>query len=92
MNGLEYIRTYINNLLVLTKRLLKNYLEKLDKVFQRMKKTGLKVNTVKSPFCQEQLEYLDYWITRKNIQLLPKKIETIHKITVSKTKKELRFY
>ena len=38
MNGFEYIRIYINNLLVLTKKILKNHLEKLDKVFKKIKK------------------------------------------------------
>ena len=64
---LEYVKTYIDNLLVTTKGDLDDHLEKLDVVLRKLKRAGLKVNANKSFFCQHELEYLGYWITRRHI-------------------------
>ena len=57
-----------------------DHLEKLERVFSRLLKAGLKVNAYKSFFARRELEYLGYWITRDGIQPLPKKVEAIMKI------------
>ena len=57
---LEYIRTYIDDLLVTTKGDLDDHLEKLDIVLAKLKRAGLKINANKSFFCQDELEYLGY--------------------------------
>ena len=44
----------------------------------------------KSSFERHELEYLGYWVTRKGIQPVPKKVEAIHNIAPPKNKKELR--
>jgi hypothetical protein len=64
MQDLEYIRTYINDILCLTKGTWEDHLEKLDKVFAKLLVAGLKVNANKSSFGVMALEYLGYWITR----------------------------
>ena len=92
MDGLSYVRTYIDDLLVLTNGSLEDHLSKLDEVLKRMREAGLKVNANKSFFCQTQLEYLGYWITREGIQPLPKKVEAIQKIATPKNKGELRSF
>ena len=48
---LEFVRTYIDDLLIVTKGDLEDHLEKLDAVLQRLKRAGLKVNANKSFFC-----------------------------------------
>jgi hypothetical protein len=43
------------------------HLEKLEGIFQRLKKVGPKVNATKSFFAHGKLEYLGYWITQDGI-------------------------
>jgi hypothetical protein len=62
----------------------------LDIVFHRLKEAGLKVNAKKSFFGKDKLEYLGYWITRKGIQPVSKKVEAIKNIAPPTTKRELR--
>jgi len=58
MDGLTFVRTYINDLLCLTKGTFSDHLEKVELVLQRLQKAGLKVNVTKSFFARSQLEYL----------------------------------
>jgi hypothetical protein len=90
MGDLEYVRAYIDDLLILTKGSFTDHLQKLSEVLTRLRKAGLKVNAKKSFFGQEELEYLGYWITRKGIQPCQSKITAIQQIAAPKTKKELR--
>jgi Reverse transcriptase (RNA-dependent DNA polymerase) len=87
---LEFIRTYIDNLLVLTKSDWQDHLHHLDIVLTRLKRAGLKVNARKSFFGREELEYLGYWISRSGIQPIAKKVEAIKNIAPPTTKRELR--
>ena len=50
---LEYVRTCIDDLLVMTKGDLDDHLEKLDIVLAKLKRAGLKINANKSFFCQD---------------------------------------
>ena len=92
MEGLDFVRTYIDDLLCLTKGSFEDHLEKLERVLSRLQQAGLKVNANKSFFARTELEYLGYWITREGIQPLPKKVEAIMKIDAPKTRKELRSF
>ena len=73
-------------------RINEDHLEKLGQVFERLQKAGLKVNTKKSFFVRDELEYLGYWITRDGIQPVAKKVQAISLIAAPKTKKELRSF
>ena len=66
-HGLDYVQVYIDDLLCITKGSFEDHLEKVEKVFQKLAESGLKVNTKKSFFAQTELEYLGYWITREGI-------------------------
>jgi len=92
LHDLEFVRAYIDDLLIVTNETFQDHLDKLDRVLTRLSRAGLKINATKSFFCQHELEYLGYWITRYGIQPLPKKIEAIKKISPPKTKKELRSF
>ena len=48
MAGLEFVRAYIDDLLCITKSDWDNHLTKLEEVFKRLQKAGLKVNADKS--------------------------------------------
>ena len=59
--GLDYVRAYIDDLLVISKGTFENHLEELEEVFKRLMAAGLKVNAKKSFFARRELEYLGYW-------------------------------
>jgi hypothetical protein len=90
---LEYVRAYIDDLLVITNEGdFETHLQQLESVFHLLRKSGLKVNTTKSFFCKEQIEYLCYWITREGIHPLSRKVEAILNIAPPKTRKQLRSF
>ena len=90
MEDLEFVRAYIDDLLIITNGTYEDHMVKLDSVLTRLRDAGLKVNIKKSFFAQEKLEYLGYWITREGIQPVAKKVLAIANIAAPKTKKELR--
>ena len=92
MYDLEYVRTYIDDLLIITNGNQTDYLNKLETVLARLQKAGLKVNAKKSFFGRPELEYLGYWITRQGIQPLPKKVLAITNIKTPTTTKEVRSF
>jgi hypothetical protein len=89
-DGLDFVRTYIDDLLCCTDSTFTDHLEKLREIFKRLREAGLKVNARKSFFAKTELEYLGYWITRDGIQPLAKKVEAIKAMTEPNTKSELR--
>ena len=89
MAGLEFVRTYIDDLLVITKGDFSDHLSKLERVFRRLKESNLKVNATKSFFARPELEYLGYWIIRSGVQPLPKKVKSIMQLAPPTSKREL---
>ena len=90
MLELEYVRAYIDDLLVTTKGSFEDHLDKLEAVLIKLQGAGLKVNANKSFFAREGLEYLGYWISREGIQPLTAQVEAIQRIAPPKNKRELR--
>jgi hypothetical protein len=91
MSGLDYVRaSYIDDVLVTICDDWDDHLAKLDTVFSRLGAVGLKVNARKSFFGRDATEYLGFWITRKGISPLPKKVNAMLKIAPPTTKKQLR--
>ncbi len=70
---LEFVREYIDDLLVTSSGSLTDHLEKVEQVLHRLQKAGLRVNANKSKFCRTEVEYLGYLITRDGIKPQPKK-------------------
>ena len=68
MVALEFVRTYLDDLLNITKASLDNYLDHLRLVLTRLQEAGLKVNAPKLKFCAEETEYLGYILTRTDIK------------------------
>ncbi len=64
MATLEYVRAYIDNLLVITKGSLDDHLDKLKQVFIQLRNAGLKINATKSIFCAQETKYLGYILTK----------------------------
>jgi hypothetical protein len=90
MLALEFIRTYLDDLLSITKASLDDHLDHLRLVLTRFQEAGLKVNASKSKFSAIEMEYLGYILTRTGIKLQPKKVQAILTITPPKQLKDLR--
>jgi hypothetical protein len=54
MATLEYVRVYIDNLLVITKSSHDDHLDKHEQVFIRLRNVGLKINAAKPFFCAQE--------------------------------------
>jgi Reverse transcriptase (RNA-dependent DNA polymerase) len=89
---MEYVKTYLDDLLILSNNSFKDHLLKLQMVLARLSTAGMRVNASKSKSFAEQIEYLGYWITRQDIQPVQSKVEAILNIKAPKTgtRKELR--
>jgi hypothetical protein len=60
MASLEYVRAYIDDLLIITRGNLEDHLSKIETVLTQLRNAGLKVNAAKSFFCTHEIEYLSY--------------------------------
>jgi hypothetical protein len=82
--------SYLDDLLMLTNRSFKYNLLKLEMVLARLSTAGMRLNISKFNFFAEQIEYVEYWITRQGIQPIRNKVElkTILNIKAPKTSKE----
>jgi hypothetical protein len=87
VQDMEYVKTYLDDLLILTNSSFKDHLLKLEMVLARLSAAGMRVNISKSKFFAEQIEYLGYWITRQGIQPMRNKVEAILNIKAPKTRK-----
>ena len=68
MGMLECVQTYIDDLLCITKGNLDDHLNKLKRVFIRLRDAGLSINASKSSFCATETEYLGYVLSRDGIK------------------------
>ena len=90
MVALEFVKTYLDDLLIISTASLENHLEKLKEVLSRLQNDGLKIYADKSKFCALQTEYLGYIITRDGIKPQDNKVQAILAINQPKNIKELR--
>ncbi len=90
MATLEYVRAYIDDLLVITKGSLDDHLDKLKQVFIQLRNAGLKINATKSVFCAQETEYLGYiLLSRGGIKPQQKKVQAILALNPPNNVKEL---
>ena len=76
-NDLEYVRAYIDDLLILSSSTFEDHLDKLGKVLQHLQDKGLCINTPKSTFATDEIEYLGYTLTCDGIKPQVEKVSTI---------------
>jgi hypothetical protein len=90
VQDMEYVKTYLDDLLILTNISFKDHLLKLEMVLARLSTAGMRVNISKSKFFAELIEYLGYWITKQVIQTIRNKLEmnAILNFKAPKTRKE----
>ena len=90
MRTLEYVRTYIDDLLIMTPGTYDDHLTKLQVVLDQLQKAGLCINAAKSNFCQHEIEYLGYIMTRDGIRPQSEKVQAILALREPTSIKELR--
>jgi hypothetical protein len=62
VQDMEYVKTYLDDLLMQTNSSFKDHLLKQEMVLARLSTAGMRMNISKSKFFAEQIEYLGYWI------------------------------
>ena len=92
MAGLEFVRVYLDDCLVISTSTFADHLAKLNKCLQRISDAGLRINADKSYFGRDAIEYLGYWVTREGVQPLPDKVDAMLNMEEPKTKKQLRAF
>jgi hypothetical protein len=88
MGDLEYVRAYIDDLLIITKGTYLKHLQKLATVLSQLQRAGLKLNVNKSWFSQEELAYL-HLDSQNRIQPTQEKVATVLDISAPAKEKEL---
>jgi hypothetical protein len=73
MASLEFVRGYMDDLLIITRRTLDEHLQKMETVLTTLRDAGLKVNAAKSLFCAHEIEYFGNIQTREGIKPQSKK-------------------
>ena len=91
-NGLEYVRAYIDDLLIISNSNFQDHLNKVKIVFKKLKAGGFKINAEKSKFARDYLESLGFLIIRQGIMPLPDKVQAVKDIAVPTNKKQLRSF
>ena len=92
MQDFEFVRTYLDDILILSNGSYEDHLEQVEQVLARLQEAGLKINITKSAFCRQECQYLGYWITRNGIKPVQKKVQAILNIAPPTTKKQLRSF
>ena len=90
MEALEYVKTYLDDLLTITKSSFEDHLTKLREVLHRLRNAGLRVNIAKSTFAMDEVEYLGYILSRRGIKPMPEKVTAILAIEPPNNVKSLR--
>jgi hypothetical protein len=84
VQDMEYVKTYLDDLLIITNSSFNDHLLKSEIVLARLSTAGMRVNI------SEQIVYLRYWITRQGIQPIINNVEmnAILSIKAAKTRIE----
>ena len=75
--GIELIRAYINDLLIIMRGDWSDQINQLKLVLKKLRANILKCNMEKSVFGQTKMEYMVFWVTYTGIQQINKKVKSI---------------
>ena len=92
MAFLEYVFSYIDDLLIISRDSFENHLEKLEVVLKRLQDAGLKISAAKSTFRVHKCDCLGYVLIREGIKPQRKKIEAILAINPPTNVRSLRAF
>ena len=80
MHTLELVRTYLDDLLCITKGSFDDHLLKLGEALEKLNKAKPRVNVKKSNFALHEIEYLGYLLTREGVKPQPGKVSAIRNL------------
>jgi hypothetical protein len=92
MASLKFVRAYMDDLLIITRGILDEHLQKMEIVLTRLRDAGLKVNAANSSFLAHEIEHLGYILTREGMKPQPKKVQAILMLNPPNNIKELRHF
>jgi hypothetical protein len=92
MVGLDFVRAYLDDVLVATKGSYQEHLLNLEQVLVKLDTANLRINIEKCTFATQEFEYLGYLVTTAGIRPLPSKVEAILQLKAPKTLKQLRSF
>ena len=92
MESLDFFKTYLDDLFIISTSTFEDHLEKLEKVLDILSDHGLRFNAEKSTFFTDAIEYLGYWITLEGIHPMPNKVQAIKEMLTLTTRKQLRHF
>ncbi len=81
MTGLEFLLTYLDDLLIISNSTFEDNLCQLEILLQRLRRAGLKVNAEKSSFFAPEIEYLGYMLTKEGIKPVQKIVQAVYWIS-----------
>ncbi len=90
--SLEYVLSYLDDRLCISKLGLEDHLDKLEEVLRQLCDAGLKVDATKSTFYALEIEYLGYVLTSNGIKPQSNKVQTILAIKPPTGVKQLRHF
>jgi acetolactate synthase small subunit len=73
----DFIIIYLNNILIFSKGLKKDHIEKVKKVLQKLMPYNRLLKLKKCEFFKKEIAFLSYIITTEKIQIDPEKIKAI---------------
>ena len=88
-HGFEFIRAYIDDWLILTKRDCMYHVHNLELTLNKLKEIGLKCNIENSFFGQTKMEYLGFQVKLDGVKPINKKIEFIKNMAPPTYRKEV---
>jgi len=92
LGDLEFVRTYIDDILITSNGTYKDHMDKLEQVLTRLERAGFRANVRKCSFAKDKLDYLGYQLTKTGIQPQPKKVEAILRLNPPINRKQLRTF
>ena len=88
LGDIEGIKTYIGDIIVLSKDIFENHIDQLIIILRRLRAAGLKVNAHRCSFGLNDIPYLCYVIKREGIKTDPNKVQGIMDISRTSTTTE----
>ena len=91
LSGLKWINclVYLDDIIVFSATF-EEHLQHLRKVFERIRKAGLKFRTSKCQFAQHELKYLGFQISPNGLSPLEAKIQAVKEFPVPRAVKEVK--
>ena len=89
LSGLTFTFGYLDDILAFSPDM-ESHLEHLRLLFERLQNADLKLKEVKCNFLKKHIQYLVHVISGEGITPLPEKLDSIQKMLLPKTPKEVK--